>query len=94
MDSFNDLYNACKKTTFDIDKNIKHSIVQYIKATPSCHDDIYIIIRMFYDRENIKYNMKELKNGNIKMNIDTIHPVLQHILYEYIKMNKIRNSKE
>ena len=34
------------------------------------------------------YNLKELKNGNIKIHIDTLPSALQHILYEYIKMNK------
>ena len=94
MDSFNNLYTRSKGKTYELDKDDKNNVVQHIKAHRDIHDDIYALIRMYQikTKGDNECHMKELKNGNIKINIDKIPPHLQHILHEYIKMNKNKNN--
>ncbi len=90
MDSFHNLYTTHKDNVEPLDKMSKNDTVDYIKAHINIHNDIYILIRLYQKSvkdENV-YDIKELKNGNIKINIDKLPIPLQHILHDYIKLNK------
>ncbi len=90
MNCFDNLFNSCKIFTDPISKDIKNSIVEQIKSSQQIHDDVYVIIRLYQIKTNSldDSKLKQLKNGNIKINIEDLPTHLQHILHEYVKMNK------
>tara|TARA_B100001093_G_C26225895_1_gene758085 strand:- start:125 stop:358 length:234 start_codon:yes stop_codon:yes gene_type:complete len=77
-----------------MDKIVKNEIVDHIKKQHTIHDDLYILIRLYQKTidNNATYDMKELKNGGIKINIDKLPIPLQHIIHGYIKLNKQKTS--